>query len=256
MGMKTRLRLVFCTHLFLVPVMASAQTDEIEVYDASIAEVGQGEFTLHSNYTPVGRTSAQSPSSTVPDHSTNGALEFAYGLREYWELGLYLPVYTVTNDGTFQFDGVKLRTLWVIPHAREQSFFYGLNIEYSYNMPAWDSNRTTIEVRPIFGWHVGRWDFIVNPNLESAFDGIGQIAFAPEARIAYNVSDRWAYAVETYSDFGPIQHFDGWEDQSQQLFAVVDYTASASTSMELGIGRGFTSSSDPWVIKFIWNHAF
>jgi len=243
--------------LFLLyPAIGSAQTDEIQVYDASIAAVGEREFTLHSNYTPVGRTSPAFPGGIVPDRSVNGAFEFAYGLRDYWELGLYLPVYTITNEGTIEFDGAKLRTLWVVPHARQKEFFYGLNVEYSYNLPHWDSARWTLEARPIIGFHEGRWDFIFNPILDSSFDGVGQTHFAPAARVAYNATERWALALETYSDFGPIQRSYDWEQQAQTLFAVVDYATAADSSLELGVGRGFTTASDEWVVKLIWNHAF
>jgi hypothetical protein len=239
----------------LWPAIASAQTDEIQVYDASIAEVGKTDFTLHSNYTPVGRTAPEFRGAVVADHSTNGAAEFGYGLREYWELGLYLPVYTVTRGGTAEFDGAKLRSLWVTPHAHQREFFYGLNVEYSYNLPHWNPTRTSLELRPIAGWHEGPWDFILNPILDSDFDGLGRMHLAPATRVAYNASSRWAYAVETYSDLGPLQELDGWEKQSQTVYAVVDFTASEATSLEFGVGRGLTSASDPWVVKLIWNRS-
>jgi len=256
MGIKRWLRRLLPASLLFYLAVAFAQTDEIQVYDASIADVGEREFTLHSNYTPVGRTSAAYPGGIVPDHSVNGAFEFAYGLRDYWELGLYLPVYTVTNEGTVEFDGAKVRTLWVVPHAREKEFFYGLNVEYSYNLPHWDTARWTLEARPIVGCHEGPWDLIFNPILDSSFDGIGQTHFAPAARLAYNATDRWALGLETYSDFGPIQRSYDWEQQSQTFFAVVDYASAASSSIEIGVGHGFTSASDEWIVKLIWNHAF
>jgi hypothetical protein len=249
----TRLTAVFI--ILAGPGLALAQTDEIQVYDASIAEPGQAEMTLHANETPLGRESPAFPGGVVPDHSVNGALEFAYGMRDDWELGLYLPVYTITNEGHPQIDGAKLRTLWVTPDARERSFFYGLNLELSYNLPAWDRSRISLEARPIVGWRAGPWDFILNPILDSDFGGLGRAHFAPAERIAYEASKRWAIAVEAYSDFGALRGFDAWSGQAQTVFAVVDYTASAATSLEFGLGHGFTAASDDWVVKLIWNHA-
>lgn len=242
--------------LCIAPLHAWAQTDEIQVYDAGIAEVGKLELTVHGNYTPDGLRQPAFPGGVVPDHSVNGAFEFAYGLADFWELGLYAPVYTITNGGTVEADGAKLRTLFVSPHARERAFFYGVNFEYSFNLPHWEATRTALEVRPIVGWHQGRWDFIVNPIIDSGFMGLGRAHFAPAERIAYNVSQRWAFAVEEYADLGPLREFDAWPQQSQTLFLVADDTASAVDSFELGLGKGLTPQTDSVVLKLIWNHSF
>jgi hypothetical protein len=238
----------------LLPLAAWAQTDEIQVYDAGIAEVGSFELTVHGNYTPDGLQRPAFPGGVVPDHSVNGAFEWAYGLADFWELGLYAPVYTMTNGGTVEVDGAKLRTLFVSPHARERAFFYGINFEYSLNLPHWEVTRTALEVRPIIGWHHGRWDFILNPIIDSNFMGLGRAHFAPAERIAYNVSERWAFGVEEYGDLGPLRSVEPWAEQSQSLFLVVDYTASTANSLELGAGKGLTPQTDSVVLKVIWNH--
>ncbi len=84
---------------FLVgcPLAAQAQTDEIQVYDAEIAEPGQFEATLHNNYAPDGLKQPAFPGGTISNHSWNGALETDYGVTDWWELGLYMPVYTFTS---------------------------------------------------------------------------------------------------------------------------------------------------------------
>jgi hypothetical protein len=238
----------------LFPAIVLAQTDEIQVYDASIADRDQFEMTVHSNYTVDGLREPAFPGGIVPDHSVNGAFEFAYGFKDFWELGLYLPVYTITNDGDPKFDGAKLRSLWVSPHARERQFFYGLNIELSYNTRHWDPSRKAMEARPIVGWHKGRWDVILNPIFDSGFDGLGHAHFAPAERVAYNASDRWALALELYSDVGPLRQLDPWSRQSQTLYEVVDYTMNASNSLEFGVGQGLTAASDAVMLKLIWNH--
>ncbi|SPE20749.1 conserved hypothetical protein [Burkholderiales bacterium] len=189
----------------------------------------------------------------TPNHSTNGAFEFAYGVADFWEVGLYLPVYTITNHGVVQYDGAKLRSLWVSPHARERQFFYGVNVEFSYNSLHWEDARTSLEIRPILGWHEGRWDMILNPILDSQFHGLGDTHFAPAGRLAYNATDRWALALEYYAELGPLRNFDPWSEQSQSLFAVVDYAVSATQSVEFGVGHGFTAESDNLVLKLIWN---
>jgi hypothetical protein len=240
----------------LAPAVALGQTDEIQVYDAAIAEPGKFSLDVHGNYTPDGQRQAEVPGGVIPNHSTNGAFEWAYGVTDFFELGLYLPVYTVTNRGNPQFDGAKLRTLWVSPHARQREFFYGVNLEFSYNVHHWEGSRTALEVRPIAGWHEGRWDLILNPILDSDFDGIGKAHFAPAERLAYNLSDKWALALEHYGDLGPLDGLEALSRQSQSLFAVADYSIDAASSIEFGVGHGFTRASDDVVLKLILSHEF
>jgi len=246
-----RLLLLACT---AIPAAAWAQTDEIQVYDAAIVDPGKFELTVHGNYTPDGQKQAAFPGGVVPNHSLNGAFEWAYGAADFLELGLYLPVYTVTNHGDPQFDGGKVRTLWVVPHARQREFFYGVNFEFSYNVHHWESTRTALEIRPIAGLHEGRWDLIVNPILDSDFKGIGAMHFAPAERVAYNASNTWAFGLEHYGDLGPLRGFEPLSQQSQTLFAVTDYTLDEANSIEFGVGHGFTSGSDDVVLKLILNH--
>lgn len=243
--------LLICSAL---PVIAHAQTDEIQVYDAGIVDPGKFELTVHGNYTPDGLKQPAFPGGVVPNHSVNGAFEWAYGAADFLELGLYLPVYTVTNSGNPQFDGGKLRLLWVVPHARQREFFYGVNFEFSYNVHHWESTRTALEIRPIVGLHEGRWDLIFNPILDSDFKGLDQMHFAPAERIDYNLSQKWAVGVEHYGDLGPLRHFDPVSQQSQSLFAVADYSVDEANSVEFGVGHGLTSQSDDVVVKLIINH--
>jgi hypothetical protein len=251
---KTKFASMIAT--LMLSAAAFAQTDEIEVYDAAIVEQGKVELTIHGNYTPIGREAADFEGGVVPNHATNGAFEYAYGVADFWELGLYLPVYTITNSGDVQLDGAKLRSLWVLPNARQQQFFYGVNVELSDNSPRWEQSRWALEIRPIIGWHAGPWDLILNPILDSNFDGLGHAHFAPAERVAYNASNRWSFALEEYGDLGPLRRFNDWSEQSQTLFAVADLTVNMTNSLEFGLGHGFTADSDRLVLKLIWNHEF
>jgi hypothetical protein len=253
--MFSNLRYLLCGLLPFLSALVFAQTDEIQVYDASIAETGQFDLTVHSNYTPDGRTKPDFPGGVVPQHSVNGAFEFAYGVNKWWELGLYAPVYTITSHGDLDLDGIKLRSLFVVPDAWHQRLFYGVNFELSYNKPQWNTTPRSLEMRPIVGWHLGQWDLIFNPIFDSNFDGVGSIHFAPAERLAYNASEKVVFGLELYSDFGPMRHVPEWSDQSQTLFAITDYAWSEENSMEFGVGYGLTPQSDRVVLKLIWNHA-
>ena len=221
---------------------ARAQTDEIQVYDAGITAPGQFSLTWHNNFTASGRRQAAFPAGVIPEHALNGVPEWAYGVTDWLEAGTYLPVYTRTRDGRLLFDGVKLRALLVVPDAHERTVFYGLNFEFSYNTPHWDTSRFTGEIRPIIGVHLGRLDLIVNPILDTDFDGLGKTIFAPATRIAYRIGGKLALALEHYADLGP--------QPSQSLFAVFDY-GSGRSGIEFGVGRGLTHSADSCMLKLM-----
>lgn len=240
--------LVICTAL--TPLGALAQTDEIQVYDGALAPPGVVNLTLHDNFTPSGRRTPAFSGGIVPNHTLNGVPEWAYGVTEWFEAGLYLPVYSIEQNGNGSLDGFKLRALFAVPHADERTFFYGVNFEFSYNAKDWDPSRFTSEVRPILGWHLSPVDIILNPILDTSYDGLGNLDFAPCARVALDISKSWAVAMEEYADFGPLRAFDPVNRQSQQLFGVVDRDGKA-LDVEAGVGFGLTRGTDDTTLKLI-----
>ena len=241
------------TAITMAPRTLSAQTDEIQVYDGGLAAPGTFNLTLHDNYTPSGVTTPAFPGALVAAKSFNGVPEWAYGVTEWFEAGLYLPLYSIgTTNGTTSamLNGFKVRLLFAVPHADDRTFFYGVNFEFSYNAKHWDPKRYTSEIRPIIGWHLHPVDIIVNPILDNSYDGLKNLDFAPCARVAYNVSGTWALAAEEYADFGPLHQLYGASQQSHQLFAVVDHTTKA-LDVEAGAGVGLTSASDGLTLKLI-----
>ena len=125
--------------------------DEIQVYNADIAEVGQWTVEQHLNYAWAGQTQPEFPGGFVSNHALQGTPEFAYGVANWWEFGFYLPFgvngysggYSSNGSGEFLSDGVKVRNLFVVPDAANRSFFYGLNFELSYELPKFSLTRWT-----------------------------------------------------------------------------------------------------------------
>lgn len=238
--------------LAISPVVAFGQTDEIQVYDASIAEPGVVNLTWHNNFTPDGRTIPSFPGGLVPNHSWNGAFEWAYGVTPWLEAGLYMPLFTgwSENHGP-AINGGKLRLLFVRPHADDHEFFYGANFEFSYNSKHWDPNTYTSEIRPIVGLHLHPWDFIFNPILDNSWrGGFKSLDFAPDSRIAYHLNDKWAIAAEEYDDIGPLRNVYKGDQQFHELWAVFDHYAK--TNVEAGIGFGLTPGSDAVTLKLMF----
>jgi hypothetical protein len=238
--------------LALIPKVALAQTDEIQVYDAEIEDHGKFNIEVHNNFTPIGRKTPDFPGGIIPNHSDNGAAEWAYGVADWFEQGLYFPVYTAYSQGRGgSLNGFKIRELFVRPHAHDHSFFYGVNFEFSVNYKYWESRRITSEIRPIVGLHLHPVDIIFNPIMDTEYThGLGGLEFVPATRVAYNFNDRWAAAVEEYSDDGPLRHFLPLEDQFHEVWAVMDRTSKA-LSIETGIGFGVTAGADKLTLKLM-----
>jgi hypothetical protein len=237
--------------LLFSPDVALAQTDEIQVYDAAIAEPGVFNLTWHNNFIADGANTPAFPGGLIPDKSFNGVTEWAYGVTDWFDAGLYLPLYSISQDRGATINGGKIRLLFVRPHADDRKFFYGANFEFSYNALHWEPYHFTSEIRPIIGWHLHPIDIIVNPILDNSFvGGFENLDFAPAIRVAYNRGSKWALAVEEYAEYGPLRQFYSVSKQSQELFAVLD-RHSKTVNIEAGVGFGLTSSSDKITLKLI-----
>jgi hypothetical protein len=252
---RSRRRLCLLTGVAFSWVLAgpAKATDEIQVYNASIAAPGQFTIQQHLNYVPLGIKDPPFPGGLISNNSINGTPEFAYGVTDWWELGLYLPF--AIKDQQFLSDSFKLRTLFVSPHADQRSLFYGVNFEFSNTTPKFSQSRFGLEIRPIIGVRNAEWEFIVNPIVDISFGKYGEADFAPAARLARNLGHDLFVGLEYYADFGEIGNFAKFADQQHSLFAVTDFKLGIF-DVNFGIGYGFTPGSDRWVVKTIWGYAF
>jgi hypothetical protein len=228
-------------------------TDEIQVYNAGIAAPGQFTIQQHLNYVPLGIKDQPFPGGLVSNHSINGTPEFAYGVTDWWELGLYLPF--AIQDQQFLSDSFKLRTLFVSPNADRRNFFYGVNFELSNTTPKFSQTRFGLEIRPIIGVRNSDYEFIVNPIVDIGFGKNGEADFAPAARVARKLDQDLFVGLEYYADFGKIGDFAKLADQQHTLFAVTDFKLGVF-DVDFGVGYGLTPGSDRFVVKTILGYAF
>jgi len=232
--------------------MLLGQTDEIQVYDAAIAEPGIFNLMVHMNFTPIGRKIPDYPGAIIANNSFQTTAEWAYGVTPWFEQGLYLPVTTPhsTNYGG-TIDGFKLRELFVRPHADDHKFFYGVNFEFSVNHHYWEPRAITSEIRPIIGLHLKPWDFIFNPIVDTDYTGgVRNLQFNPATRVAYNFNDRWTVAGEEYDGFGALHDFIPVSQQFHEVWAAVDHS-SKGVNIEAGVGVGYTSGADRLTFKLM-----
>jgi hypothetical protein len=245
--------LTACGFAALALATPAKAVDEIQVYNAGIAAPGQLTIQQHLNYVALGLKQPPFPGGLVSNGSINGTPEFAYGLTDWWEVGLYLPF--AIQDRQLLSDSVKLRTLFVSPHADQRNFFYGVNFELSNTTPKFAQTRFGLEIRPIIGARSAEWEFIVNPIVDIGFGKYGKTDFAPAVRLARKLDRDFFVGLEYYADFGEIGRFDRLPDQQHTLFAVTDFKLGVF-DVNLGFGYGLTPSSDRFVVKTIVGYAF
>ena len=184
---------------WISPALGADQVhDEIQVYNAEIAAVGQWTYQQHLNYAAIGQTVPEVPGGFHSNRALQGTPEFAYGLTEWWEAGFYLP-FAVSGDNQFLSNGAKIRNLFVVPDAAKRTFFYGVNFELSYELPRFSTLPWNLEIRPIIGVRNSDWEFIVNPIVDVSFGTAGEADFAPAVRLARNLGQDRFIGLEYYA---------------------------------------------------------
>jgi hypothetical protein len=234
--------------------MAARATDEIQVYNADITPRGTFSLEQHLNYIWNGSQVPPFPGGIAPYHTLNGTPELAYGVRDWWELGLYMP-FSFDSNGTYLPGGFKVRTLFVSPHAEERKLFYGLNTEISYQTPRFSQSAVGVEFRPILGVRDIGWELIVNPIVDVSFGPYGEVDFVPAVRLARTIAEETMIGVEYYADFGPLGNFSPADQQQHTIFGVIDFKMF-TLDVEFGMGVGLTGGSDALVSKMIVGRTF
>jgi hypothetical protein len=237
----------------LCGIGAARATDEIAVYTGEVAPSGEVSLEQHLNYPLAARSGTPFPGGLPYRGTLNGTPEMAIGVTDFYEIGLYAPF--AAREDRFYPGGFKLRNLFVTPNVEPGRPYFGLNTEISWQPLRFTDSTWNLEFRPILGIRFGRFEFATNPIVDVGLGGQAGNAFRPANRISYAVTETVAIAAETYSDFGPIGAFYGPRQQSHYLFAVLDLVIGPFT-LELGLGRGLTANSDPWVAKAIFGRPF
>jgi hypothetical protein len=145
-------RSIIAAILLVANSLSAHAVDEIQVYNAEIAKVGQWTMQLHLNYAFLGRKEPDFPGGLIPHRALNGTPEWAYGITDWWEMGFYAP-FAVDQNGTSYSNAIKIRQLFVTPNAADREIFYGVNFEFSYAMPQFQHN-----IYAVVDFKIGRFD--------------------------------------------------------------------------------------------------
>jgi hypothetical protein len=230
---------------------AAAAPEEIQVYEDDMDKPGQFGLDVHNNYVWGKPSPLQWTGEQQPDNTYRITPEFSYGLTQNVELGLYLPLATISNS-QLHLDGVKFRVKYIAPKPAGRDWYWGANLEVGGVKPAYDVNPWNAELKGIVGWRHGPWDLAFNTNLDWVVSGpqagSPSVQFATKA--SYKVIENLALGVESYNGVGTFDRFLSPAGQGHSTYLTAD-TSLGLWGLNVGIGHGYSGDPDQWLFKFI-----
>lgn len=221
---------------------------EIQVYDGTADAAGGMGLECHVNDVVRGSTTA-APPELAQNHQAHFTAEPSYGVTSFWELGAYLQT-ALRPDGTFEFAGAKGRSKLVTPPSWSTTRRLGLNVEISDLPRQYEAQRWGLELRPIVAQDLGRFSFAVNPIVGIPLTG-GPATLEPAAQALFVIPELASFGLEYYADLGAITGFSPVRVQAHYLFEVANLLRIKHFELNVGVGEGLTSSSNPFVAKLI-----
>lgn len=242
--------------LVIAPAPAVGQENfEIQVYGSETVAPGATMVELHSNVAAVGTTRTEDGVLRTQGafHET---LEVTQGWTPWLETGFYVFT-SIQPDTTWEWVGSHIRPRVRAPESWELPVGLGLSAEIGYQRRAFSPDAWTVELRPIIDKQWSRWYVAFNPAVERAIEGDNVdrgFEFSPAAKVSYSVTPKVAVGLEYYGALGPVSGFDPAPLQQHQLFAALGLNLSPDWEINLGVGRGFTTSTDRLLIKTIFGY--
>ena len=239
--------------LLLLSASAAAQDlFEIQVYPYDTVTPCRTMVELHMNYFPSGTKQAEDE--TFPNHHQfHFTVEVTHGLTKHFELAGYLVTAVVPGVGP-KFAGARVRPRFRLPETLRLPFKVSISTELGFNKQQFDPNTITLEIRPILEREIGKWYLSFNPDLSKSFRGINShrgFEFEPGLKVSYAVTKRIEPGFEYYAATGPVTHFERLRDQHHLIFPTLEVNAGPNWELNFGVGRGLTSTSERWVVKWI-----
>ena len=230
---------------------AAGAPEEIQIYMDDLSKPGRFGADVHNNFVMSGSGTPEYRGAQPPNHIYRLTPEFYYGISDTLELGVYLL--TTTSPGApTNYDGQKLRLKYIAPHDETQGFFWGANLEIGKTSLRVSQAPWNAQLKGIYGYRSGRWTYAGNANFDWSLSGpvSSPVALEIDTKIAYQTHAGYHVGLESYNEIGPVRNVGHLNERGQTLYAVVD-TQLGRFDLNAGIGRGLTTASDRWLLKFI-----
>jgi hypothetical protein len=231
---------------------AQAAPEEIQVYIDDLTAPGGFGTDVHNNYVVSGSSTPDYPGGEAPAHLYRLTPEFYYGATDTLELGLY--ILTTTQPGRApMFDGPKVRLKFIAPHDESEGAFWGANLEIGKTSLRVSELPWGTEFKGIWGYRAEPWLLAVNTNVDWESTRVfgGPVSFDVDTKLAYRTGLGYQVGFESYNELGPLNGLGQLNRRSETLYAVLDTDLGKSLDLDAGVGRGLTTVSDRWIVKFI-----
>jgi hypothetical protein len=230
---------------------------EIQVYGADTVAPGHTMFELHSNFTIDGSKTIQNGLFPT-NHAEHETLEITHGFTSWFEVGFY--VFTSIHNGQgWDWVGDHIRPRVRAPESWHWPVGVSLSTEIGYQRRQYSPDTWTQEIRPIIDKQMGKLYLAFNPSLELSYHGenAGKApGFSPNFTVGYDFTKKINGAIEYYGSLGPVTGFDPVAQQEHQLFPAINLNVSPKWEINMGLGWGFTASTDHLIAKAIVGYRF
>jgi len=243
---------------FLSPGRAPAQENyEIQVYSYDTVAPHHTMVELHSNFTAQGSKGTQGGVAPT-NHAWHETIEITRGFAPWFETGLYIFTSARAGDG-WDWVGSHIRPRFRAPDSWHWPVGVSISNEIGYQRRKFSPDTWTWEIRPIVDKQVGRWYWSLNPTLDRSFHGESVakgFEFSPNFKFSYDATKKIAAGVEYYGAMGPVTGFDPLAEQQHQIFPTLDLKLAPQWEINIGVGDGFTRSTDRLIVKWIIGYRF
>ncbi len=230
---------------------ARAADEEIQVYLGDINAAHHFGLDVHVNDTLSGDRTPDYAGQQQSVHRIRVTPEWSYSVNSDVELGLYLPLATLDAGGHLRADGWKVRVKW-LPRHPEKGLYYGINYEVGRVAYHLDQNPWNNEVKVIAGWNSDRWIIGGNVNVDFALSGParGPAQVQLATRIGYKLPGKTVISLESYNGAGSLRDFGRLARTDHATFVSID-TTIGQWNLNAGVGKGYGTSKDDVIVKFI-----
>lgn len=239
---------------------AGAQENfEIQVYGSETMAPGTTMLELHTNSALRGSTRKED--GVLPtQRAVHETVEITHGWTPWFETGFYLFT-SIQPDGTWQWVGNHIRPRIRAPEEWKLPVGLSLSLEVGYQQRRFSTDTWTLELRPIVDKQLGPWYVSFNPvfGRSLAGEGVKQgrgFEFTPNAKVAYDVTNKVTLGLEYYGALGPVTGFDPLRQQQHLIFPVIDLNLGPKWEFNAGVGFGLTPATDGVILKLILGYRF
>ncbi len=223
---------------------------EIQVYEYLTVPKGRWNLETHFNHSARGIRETAGP--MLPTHGqTRLTLELTHGITPHFELAGYLAFARQSGDGP-RFAAWRVRPRIRAPEEWNLPVGLSLSAEVAFPRDRYDSEKATLEIRPIIERSIGPVQINLNPVVGRSLKGPGTEEgwdFEPGGRLAVGVHPKVKLSVEYYGSYGTLSDFLPREEQVHIFFTGGDLRLRENIVLNLGLGLGATSAGERTVLK-------